>query len=225
MVDFVVAGEASEAVGPQETGKMVSEQDKKRIEHAIEEAERQGSAEIVVAWMPASATYAVFRWVAATLFALATQMGLYVFAPRVHVGWVVSSGWLSLALAWFVFGQRKVLMALTPDTYEVRAVERHAQLLFLERRIYETSHRCGVLILFSEIEHHLHAIADRGLDTIVNAEMWAKWLAESRVLLKKRQPAEAVVHLIHTLSSATASTRTDRSDDRNLPNDVVVSRE
>ena len=83
--------------------------------------------------------------------------------PQLGTNWILLVQMLGTALAWPLSGWPALLRLVISEGREQRAVERAAELAFLEHEVFATRDRNGVLILISELEHRVAVLGDRGL--------------------------------------------------------------
>lgn len=155
----------------------LSDEDRKRVEQAIGEAERHSSAEIVCAVATESGRYDRAEGIAGIALAVAA-LGL---AHGVH-SWLTSSpgdfavtplhlGWQALAVvagyvagnvaASYVHPLRRLLVSEREMEQEVRRAASH---VFALTSMACTSGRTGLLIYVSLFEHRIVVLADRAVE-------------------------------------------------------------
>jgi putative membrane protein len=152
---------------------LFTEEEKKRIESVVQQAEKQTSGEIVPMVVDESYDYPRAEILGGGLFSLAAAVSLsWAFFDESlwHFLWL-------FALCYFPF---KLLIRnlpalrrrlIHPD--EICAeVEEKAVLSFLEQGLHHTRDETGVLILISLFEHRVHVLADRGINDVVPADSW-----------------------------------------------------
>ena len=152
---------------------LFTEEEKKRIESAVQQAERLTSGEIVPMIVDESYTYPRAEILGAGLFSLAAAVSLswaFLGESLWHFLWI-------FALAYFPF---KLLIRSLPALRrrlihpdEISAeVEEKAVVSFLEQGLHHTRDETGILILISLFEHRVHVLADRGINDVVPANTW-----------------------------------------------------
>ena len=152
---------------------LFTEEEKKRIESAVQQAERLTSGEIVPMIVDESYTYPRAEILGAGLFSLAAAVSLswaFLGESLWHFLWL-------FALSYFPF---KLLIRslpalrrrlIHPDEINVE-VEEKAVVSFLEQGLHHTRDETGILILISLFEHRVHVLADRGINDVVPANTW-----------------------------------------------------
>ena len=152
---------------------LFNEEEKQRIELAVQQAEKRTSGEIVPMVVDESYDYPRAEIIGAGLFSLATAVSL-------SWGFFGESLWHFLwlfALCYFPF---KLLIRKLPTLrrrlihpVEISAeVEEKAIVSFLEQGLHHTRDETGILILISLFEHRVHVLADRGINAVVPTGSW-----------------------------------------------------
>jgi putative membrane protein len=167
-----------------------------RIEAAIADVERRSSCEIVVASLPASDTYADLRLLYAIALALAAAAGAHLAWPALSVVWLFAIEILVLALAFPLLGMGAVVRAIVPRARIDESVERRAREAFVERTLYATRDRTGVLLLISELEHRVVILGDSGIDAFVHANGWQGYVDRLVRAIREDRAADEICTLI-----------------------------
>jgi putative membrane protein len=176
------------------------ESDLEAVKHAVHEAEKRTSGEIVPYVVGASDDYAEASWRGATLGALAGALT----AALVHdlgdfwggwfAAWVVGPTALGcalgFALAHFVPALRRRLVdGATLDA----CVRRRAETAFLHEEVFTTRDRTGILLLVSLFEHRVVVLGDAGINAAVEAKEWESIVAGIVAGIRAGAPAQALV--------------------------------
>jgi putative membrane protein len=199
----------------------LSDADKQRIEAAVAAAEQKTAAEIVVVALARSDAYAGVRWFAAALFALTLSAALALAFPSLRAGEVLGLQLLFALLALWLSGRPALLRSLTPETLKREAVERAAQLAFVEHTVFATRERTGVLILLSEQEHRVAVLGDEGIHRRVQDVGWQQHVETITRAIRSGRAADGVCEVIAALAKVLAEGVPVQPDDVNeLPNRV-----
>jgi putative membrane protein len=150
-----------------------TEEEKQRIEAAVQTVEKGTSGEIVPMVVDQSYDYPQAEIVGAGSFALASASLLSWYFGGSSV-WVFLAGFFPL---YFLF---KVLIRHAPTLKrrlihpaEITAeVEEKALVAFLEQGLHHTRDETGILILISLFEHRVYVLADRGINAVVPLHAW-----------------------------------------------------
>lgn len=198
-----------------------SEQDKQRIEACVAAAEKNTASEIVVATVPRSESYRDVRVISALVFALGGGAGLHLLLWWLDVGEVLGLQLLLGLLGYFAAGQPTLLRLLIPRERVRSAVQREAEVRFLEHAVFDTKGRNGVLILLSELEHGVTILGDRGIHSRLQGAGWEAHVTTIVSAIRAGKPAEGVSQVIDALALVLAEHDPIQRDDVNeLPNAV-----
>ena len=209
----------------------LSESDLTLIRDAVASAEKRTSGEIVPYIVPRSGKYEVALWRGAAIAILLA--GITVFLVARLSGWDVP-GWVQGVIPVLVLLSAGVLGALIVRTIPAvhrwlaggdrldRTVNQRAVQAFIEKEIFLTRERTGILLFVSMFEHRIQVIGDSGINAQVVQEDWADVVRAIRDGVKEGNLAEGMatgIDLCGTLLEL--SGLTVRPDDINeLPDDV-----
>lgn len=150
-----------------------TEEERMRIESAVQQAEKMTSGEIVPMVVDESYDYPRAEILGAGLFSLAAAVSLswaFFGESLWHFLWL-------FALCYFPF---KLLIRnvpslrrrlIHPAEISVEVAEK-AVISFLEQGLHHTRDETGILILISLFERRVHVLADRGINAAVPANYW-----------------------------------------------------
>ena len=205
-----------------------SDDDRHRIDQLIDETEKRSNIQVVLAVIRKSDSYAELPWKA---FALgATLAGLLVFAldlpvydwvPRITTlsvaGMILAGGVIfSFLTILFPAFARIFLSADRADT----EVNEYAKSLFLEREIFATSKRTGLLLLVSRFEREVVILPDKGLESHLSRECMEGVIASMVPLLKKQRIYDAFEAGLNGLAGILEGTVEGSGMDE-LPDDII----
>lgn len=142
-----------------------SQDARRKVSDAIANAERQTSAEIVVALRRASSSYRAADLLFAALCAMATLL-VMLFIPTEFPLWAfaLDVALVFAAASWLSRLFPTVQRALTPAPELVRTVRESAAAAFLGRGIHRCKGRNGVLVYVSVLERAVEVVADIGIE-------------------------------------------------------------
>jgi putative membrane protein len=106
------------------------------------------------------------------------------------------------------------------------AADRYARVLFLERELFRTRDRVGVLILVCLFERRVRVLPDRGFDDRVTTDEWRRVVARMTPVLRARRPADALQEGLETLAGLLAQKgfRSQAADGNELPDKPLERR-
>jgi len=171
------------------------------VEARIARVEARSGVQVVAAVAGKSDGYPEVVWKA---FAL----GVAVTALTVVALDVVRPDWVTAHYTWFnvmpilAVGVVSALLAIAVPEYarlflnRVRAageVRQYAQAMFLERQLFRTRARNGVLVLASVFERHVEIVADVAFDARVDSADWRSVVDAMTPALRAGRTADAFV--------------------------------
>jgi putative membrane protein len=150
---------------------VLSDEDRKRLERHIAEAEKRTGCQIVLAVIRRSDSYAELPWKAFSLAASVTALAVCT-AGAFSKGWNYDS-WsilpvLSILLAGAVFALLAVFVPqfarlFLPRHRAKTEVRQYAESLFLRKELSATAKRTGVLLMVSQFERRVVLLPDKGV--------------------------------------------------------------
>jgi len=171
------------------------------LTHAVEQAETNSAAELVVAVHPQSGRYGDADYLAGGLVALAALVFI-VFNPWTwHPAYLLPVEMIVL----FAIGALGCSVApplrrlLTTKKRRQRQLREAAATLFVEEGVANTRARTGVLVYLSLFERQVEVIADVGITGGVKPDVWSKCLFELRKIGSADDTAQALLDGIRKL--------------------------
>ncbi len=207
---------------------ILSGQDRSRLDLRIADTEKRTQTQIVLALIQRSDTYEELPWKAFALGASISGLlllllngwlydwGPYV-TPIIMVVGMLACGAL-LALLTVIF-QRFAKCFLSDHRAEVE-VQQYAKSLFLERELFATQKRAGILILVSLFERRVVILPDKGLDDRLKEDDIQNIIAAIMPLLKRKQISKAFDAGLDHLSRILTTSAPYTGDDE-LPNEII----
>lgn len=205
----------------------LSDSDRSYLEQRIKETEQSTNLQIVLATTGRSDNYTEIPWKA--FAAGVSAAGLLVFAGHlINPVWFTVTTLLVSIVAILAIGSLSAIMTIFLPAYAgvfltgVRSEKetwQYAASLFLERELYETGNRTGILILISKFERKIVILPDKGLDSRLHKESTENIISrmsEHMRQRKVRQAFEAGLDELTALLSGTgggASVKNELSDE------------
>lgn len=180
-----------------------SEEQKKSIERAVQNLEAKTSGEMVPYIVPDSDNY-----VEGTLYTIISFLIIgIVMVMGASLVWMLPAGitiveilifllimmFLGFLMS-FLFPSIRIQM-VSVNTVERRVMQR-AETAFLEREIFNTGKRIGILLFISELERKVLILADSGISKLVPGEDWQKIVDDLIKYIKEKNTAEGIVNAI-----------------------------
>ena len=175
--------------------------------------ERAHGVEVVTASIAKADVYPELPWRAGALAASLTALCVAI-GDVLRPDWATSTTLLvSLAtvmivgagvslLAIFVAPFARLFLSRTRAEVEVR---QFAHAFFLERQLFRTRKRQGVLILIARFEHRVEVVADIGFEGRIAAAEWGSIIPPMLPLLREGRADEALVAGLAALDALLAS--------------------
>lgn len=200
----------------------LSEDDRRRIEQAIADAERRTVGEIVTVVADRSGDYLYIPTLLAAA-AVFVVSGLVILLPipltlnGFYVGQVV--GFIALGL---LFAAPPIRMRLIPRSVTRRQAHLLAHEQFLDLGLSSTANRTGVMLFVSVAEHYVEIIADRGIQAKVEPDVWERIVGGFVEEVKAGRVADGFVMAIEACAWILAEHFPWHAEDPNeLPNKLV----
>lgn len=184
-----------------------SEEQKQQIEKAVQNLEAKTSGEMVPYIVPDSDNY-----VEGTLYTIISFLIIgIVMTMGASLVWLLPAGitiieiliflifmmFLGFLMS-FVFPSIRIQM-VSSNTVERRVMQR-AETAFLQREIFNTGKRIGILLFISELERKVIILADSGISKLVPGEDWQKIVDDLIKHIKNKETADGIVNAIDQCS-------------------------
>jgi putative membrane protein len=216
---------------------MLSEDDEKRINAAVAEAERKTAGEIFCMMTQRTSSYVEtplsYAAVGALLLPLAlVALGLHPWEFGWSTGEVspeaaVMSYTLLQALVFLVVlgitSIPAVRLRVTPEPLKRSRVRRAAFQQFLAKGLHQTQGRTGVLIFAAMDERRAEVIADEAVYNKVDKDVWGEALDALTASMKRGDPGTGFVEAVRLCGEILARHFPPTAENPNeLPDQVVV---
>jgi putative membrane protein len=160
------------------TKQILNDQERSRLDQRIAEAEKITGAQIVLAVVRRCDSYPEIPWKAfamgvsvAALVILLLDQFLFGWIPLaaliVAVSLMLLTGVVFALLTIWSAGLARLFLAKTRAEEEVR---QYAEALFLERELFATSQRTGILLLIGMFERQVMILPDAGVQDLLGQE-------------------------------------------------------
>jgi putative membrane protein len=174
-----------------------SADEKRRIEAAVEEAEKRTSGEIVPMVVGEAFDYPRAEIVGGGFFALAT-------ASLISWYWWQSTLWAFLPAFLLLYLPCKWLIRYVPALRRCfiarqeidQEVKERALVAFVEQGLHHTRDATGILILVCLFEHRVEVLADRGINAVVPHQTWQEIVDSITAGLHRGQACDALCQAI-----------------------------
>lgn len=206
----------------------LSDHDRSRLDTRVTEAEKRTRTQIVLSVIQRSDTYEELPWKAFALGASVAGLLLLLLEWRlfdwsrpatalISVVGILAGGALFALLT--VLIPQFAYCFLSGHRAEVE-VQQYAKALFLDRELFATQKRTGILVLVSLFERRVVILPDKGLNGRLKEEDVQNIIAAMTPFLKRKEISRAFDAGLDHLSRLLAATASDAGDDE-LPNDII----
>jgi putative membrane protein len=211
--------------------RILTDEEHSRLNKQINDAEKQTNSQIVLATVKRSDSYAEIPWIA---FATGISVvGFFVFLFDLFLlQWVTNSDiFISLLITMAAGVLLAVLTIFSPFIARIflsknrreTETKQYAESMFLNRELFATTGRRGVLLLISLFERQIIILPDKGLHDILTNTKLEKIIHEMVPLLKEGKLANSLEKGLMLLKSEFPET-TD-SGMRNELSDEIIEEE
>ena len=175
--------------------------------------ERARGVEVVTASIAKADVYPELPWRAGALAASMTAL-VVAIGDVLRPDWVTSTTLLVALATVMIVGAGVSLAAIFVAPFarlflsKARAeveVRQFARAFFLERQLFRTRRRLGVLILIARFEHRVEVVADIGYDGRIAAAEWGSVIPPMLPLLREGRADDALVAALDALDALLAS--------------------
>jgi putative membrane protein len=205
--------------------KLFSDEDLKRVEASVKQAEADTSGEIVTITVRQSSGY---RWVRLLYGFLGIALGSLVAYLLVSRGvWIGMTETFALQAGGLVAGMglsfwTPAFRLLLPRAQVAERVHRESLANFTAAGLHETRDRTGILIYISELEHRVEILADKGIHKKVGQDYWAEQVNQIVDGIKSGKAGDGLVNAITTMGTKLSEHFPRREDDTNELADGVM---
>lgn len=207
---------------------ILSDQDRSRLDARVAETEKHTGTQIVLSVIQRSDAYAELPWKAFALGASVAGLTLLLLNWRFYEWYsdilplIVVAGILACGVHFALLTLLVPRFALCfLSGYRAEAeVRQYAKSLFLDRELFATRKRTGILLLVSLFERRVVILPDKGLEGLLQDEDIGKIIAMMAPFLKRKEIPRAFDAALDTLSSILTSTSREAGNDE-LPNEII----
>ncbi len=206
----------------------LSDHDRRRLDARVAEAEKRTGIQIVLSVIRRSDSYAELPWKAFALGASAAGLILFLLygssfdwypdvTPLLMVTGILASG---AAFALLGITIPRFAKFFLPDSRAEVEVRQYAKTLFLDRELFATQGRRGILLLVSLFEHRVVILPDKWLAQRLTEEHVRNMIAAMTPLLKRKQVTQAFDAGLDYLSGVLTTASPEIHGDE-LPNAII----
>jgi putative membrane protein len=209
--------------------KFLNDAEKRQVEAAVADAEKQTAGEIVVMIVPASYSYPMAEVIGAAACALPVSILLTIYIGGLF--WMGTRDmWLFMgifALLWLGFRYLvKGLPWLKRRFISKREVEEEVQeaavTAFYQNGLFRTRDETGVLLYISVFEHKVWVLADRGINDKVPKDAWTEVVDVITSGIHEKRQGEAICTAVESAGGLLARHFPVKADDTNELKDLII---
>jgi len=203
-----------------------SQSDLDQIQNAISSAEKSTSGEIVPVIVGQSDRYPGAIWRLCIVFSLVAAFLGYCLMPNFKPYWYLLSIlpflWITHVLLNIYPFNRIIALGFSPSEIDEEVFQRALQ-EFQEHKIGNTERRTGILIFLSLLEHRVVVLADEGINSRVNPNVWQEIVDHLIVEIKRKELVNGVCVAIHRCGEILSEHLPKTPNNQNeLPNQLIV---
>lgn len=208
---------------------MLSDTERTLLDKHINEAEKKTGAQIVMAVINRCDSYTEIPWKAFALGISITGFVLFLI-NLILLRWITDSIILFSFTAILATGILFVLLSiifpafarlfLTQNRKETET-RQYAESLFLERELFSTKDRRGILVLVSKFERKVVLFADKGVRDRLNTEITDTIISGMIPPLRKNNIKDAMEAGLHGLINALCPPLSTGSNNNELSNEII----
>lgn len=204
--------------------KFLTDAEKENIRNAVKEVEKITSGEIVPMVVSASYSYPLSNFIGAFSIGMIIALITVLILKNDHL-WL----FLSVYMAGFIIIHELIkyilpLKKLFISDKEIKAeVEEAAVNAFYKNDLYKTRDKTGVLIYISVFERKVWVLADKGINSKVDAETWSEIVSIIVSGIKEKKQGEAIVKAIGRTGQILSKHFPCKKDDTNELTNLIVN--
>jgi putative membrane protein len=207
----------------------LSENDRSVLERRIAETEKATGAQIVLASIKRSDSYAEIPWKAFALGASIASLVIIILDLFV-LGWMTDILILfSLAVVLATGAMFAILtvlfpvfarLFLAPQRKETETMQ-YSESLFLSNELFSTEGRRGILVLVSQFERQVVILPDTGIRDLLSLDVLNELISEMKSHLKRNKLREALATGLDGIHSALNAAAPGRREKNELSDEII----
>ncbi|UTW62507.1 TPM domain-containing protein [bacterium SCSIO 12741] len=186
----------------------LNEQQQEAIRTEVQHLERETSGELVIYLARRSDNYSDAIWYLGTLFAILSTASVGAMSYL----WMLPAGLSQFDISLFVlsitltgvlipFLFPRIRVALMHKNNVLQRVITKAHDVFLQEEVFQTSERIGILIYISFLEHQVHVMGDKGINSKLTQEDWNEVVAHIIAGIKSKDLEGGIIQAIKQCKS------------------------
>ncbi len=209
--------------------KFLSPDDRQRITHCVQQAEKRTSGEIVPMVVSASHDYPLAPVTGAALIAL--PVGVLLTRLIGNTFWIdFDRMWLFIAAFCVIFllGHQVIkrfpalLRLFLSERQAEEEVQRAATMAFFTEKLYKTKAENGILLYISVLEQRVWVLGDRGINEKIDRQRWQEIVSLVTDGVKNKQQCEAICAAITRIGEILEQQFPIEPDDKNELHNLII---
>jgi putative membrane protein len=211
------------------TQTFLTDADRRKIQAAVQTAEKRTAGEIVPIIVSASYHYPMASVIGAVVLSFPSAVLLtYIVGTRLWIGgqnmWLFLGVFTLLFLVFYLAvkhwpGLKRLFVSRREMDEEV---EEAAVTRFFREGLYRTRDETGVLVFISVFERRVWILADRGINARVQEGQWAEPVSMIIAGIKRHQQADAICDAVQAIGDILSVHFPIRPDDENELDNLIV---
>lgn len=208
---------------------ILSDRDRSILDKRIAETEKATGAQIVLASIARSDSYAEIPWKAFAMGAsVASLLALYL--DLFVLGWLSEILIVFSLTAILITGTMLAILSVVFTgfarlflSYHRKETEtlQYAESLFLSNELFATEDRRGILVLVSQFERQVVILPDTGVRDLLSAEILNTIISKMTIHLRRKELRQALETGLHGIRSAIASPLPGRTGKNELSDEII----
>lgn len=209
----------------------LTKEEQEKIKLAVQDLEKESSGELVLYLAKNSSTYNSGKWILAASLAGLTAVVIAVLGylwllPRDMTIVMTCSLIFSALVGGFLLGliSPRIRASLMGNSYVHKKVMAKAHAIFLEKEVFQTVDRTGILVFISLLEHRVVVLGDTGISAVVKADEWETVVNHIVAGIKDKSLCDGILEAVKDCKQLLLDNKFKvRPDDTNeLPDEITI---
>jgi putative membrane protein len=203
--------------------KFLTESEKEEIQKAVKEAEKHTSGEIVPMIVPCSYSYPLSNMIGGLVLGLIIALSAVLILKNENL-------WLFLAV--FIVSlivMHRIIEFIPPlkrlfisDKEKEEEVQEAALVNFYKNGLYKTRDATGVLLFISVFERKVWLLADKGINSKLEAITWQDIVDDLIKGIKTKKQGDAIVHAVTRIGEILRTHFPVKKDDTDELDNLII---
>ena len=208
---------------------ILTDSDRTLLDKRIAETEKQTRAQIVLASVKRSDSYAEIPWKAFALGASIASLAT-IYLDLFVLGWLTAALILFSVAVILAAGALFALLSVLFPRFATLFLSHHrkesecmqyAESLFLSRELFSTEDRRGILLLVSQFERQVVILPDKGVRDLLNEEVLKEVIANMTLHLRRKEIRQAMETGLDGIQAALDSPVPGWTDKNELSDQII----